>query len=67
MVILLQSHLNITLSILLILLLGHADFKMNRKKITTRLFFTWWKRGKDLYFTLDSNTRPTFLKKVGSF
>lgn len=40
MVILVQIQINIVLSILLILLLVHAYFNMNRKKITNR-FFIW--------------------------
>lgn len=39
MVILVQIQINIVLSILLILLLVHAYFNMNRKKITNRYFF----------------------------
>lgn len=38
MVILVQIQINIVLSILLIVLLVHAYFNMNRKKITNRLF-----------------------------
>jgi len=38
MVILLQVQINIVLSILLIILLGHAYFNINRKKATNRLF-----------------------------
>lgn len=38
MVDLLQIQINIVLSILLIILLGHAYFNMNRKKITNTLF-----------------------------
>jgi len=40
MVILVQIQINIVLSILLIVLLVHAYFNMNRKKITNR-FFIW--------------------------
>lgn len=36
--VLLQVQINIVLSILLIILFGHAYFNMNRKKITNRLF-----------------------------
>ncbi len=47
MVILLQSQINITSSILLLIILGHAYFKMNRRLITNRLFMwiiglTWF-------------------------
>ncbi len=38
MVILLQVQINIVLSILLIILLGHAYFNMNKKKITNKIF-----------------------------
>jgi len=36
--ILVQSQINIVLSILLVILLGHAYFNMNRKKLTNKLF-----------------------------
>jgi len=37
MEIILQAQINIVLSILLIILIGHAYFNMNRKKITNKL------------------------------